>query len=268
MKALDTLLISLILATMPITVAAQKAIKSAFDTIITCPDAKISQSHSLEKDPETKIKTSQSDIYRFELPASREILIRNVLSAFGKESDTAYNISQGKDEAIQLAIGDGNSSVALSSSGYDYIYALFLSPSSEDKEGKYRYAYGMSYTEEKGKISGILVITYATTLKYRQENGLQKTSQFDRITSDSSPQNRWFGTMMSYLQGMMKASPQTRIALAGKAFKLIQTAQDDVFVTKADKNAVREILKGMISDPEYSETVLNTLLNQCLIELK
>lgn len=67
---------------------------------------------------------------------------------------------------------------------------------------------------------------------------------------------------------MTSANTQTRIALATKAFKVIRDTSKYSEVTDADKEAVREILKGMISDKKYSESVLNKLLNQCLVEIK
>lgn len=50
-------LLGLMLAVIPITAAAQNNIKSAFDAIIKCPDAKIIESHTLAKDPSTGSKT-------------------------------------------------------------------------------------------------------------------------------------------------------------------------------------------------------------------
>lgn len=268
MKTFYFWLISLIISVFPITGKAQTSIKSAFDAIINCPEAVITESHSLEKDPGTNIKTSQYDGYSFELPASKMPLIRKVISAFGNDSERAFSIEQGKTRnQIALAIGDGTKTVTLATEGYDYIYALFLPSSKEDKEGIYRYAYGMSFMEEKGKITGCLVITYATTLKYRQELD-QKQNEESADGNGTQTEKGWFETMMSYLQGMYRATPQTRIALATKAFQLIQEADKDRNVSMADKNAIREILKGMISYPEYSETILNALLNQCLVVLK
>lgn len=74
--------------------------------------------------------------------------------------------------------------------------------------------------------------------------------------------------MMTYFQNMSQGSTQTRIALASKAYKLIQDIEKYPEVTDADKNTVREILKGMISDKKYSETILNKILNQCLTNIK
>lgn len=260
-------IISFIISVFPIVGKAQTSIKSSFDAIINCPEAVITESHSLEKEPGTNIKTSQYDGYSFELPASKMPLIRKVISAFGNDSDRAFSIAQGKPHnVIALAIGDGTKSVNLATEGYDYIYALFLPSSNEDKEGIYRYAYGMSFKEENGKITGCLVITYATTLKYRQELD-QKQNEDSADVNGTQPEKGWFETMISYLQGMQAATPKTSLALAAKAFKLIQEADKDKNVSMADKNAIREILKVMISSPQYSETV-NALLNQCLVVLK
>lgn len=260
-------IISLIFIIFPIAGKAQNSIKSAFDAIINCPEAVITESHSLEKEPGTNIKTSQYDGYSFELPASKMPLIRKVISAFGNDSERAFSIEQGKTrKEIALAIGDGTKTVTFATKGDDYIYALFLPSSNEDKEGIYRYAYSMSFKEENEKITGFLVITYATTLKYRQELD-QKQNEESADVNGTQTEKGWFETMISYLQGMQAATPKTSLALAAKAFKLIQEADKDRNVSLADKNAIREILKVMISSPQYSETV-NALLNQCLVVLK
>lgn len=83
-------LLAILLALMPIGVVAQTNIQSAFDAIIKCPDAQITERHTLDKDPVTLVKTGQADIYRFVLPAGKAKLIKNVVSAFEKDSQTAY----------------------------------------------------------------------------------------------------------------------------------------------------------------------------------
>ena len=89
-------LLAILLALMPIGVVAQTNIQSAFDAIIKCPDAQITERHTLDKDPVTLMKTGQADIYRFVLPAGKAKLIKNVVSAFEKDSQTAYSYSRGK----------------------------------------------------------------------------------------------------------------------------------------------------------------------------
>lgn len=274
-------LISLMFAVIPMMAVAQNNIKSAFDAIIKCPEAKITESHTLEKDPSSGIKTGQSDVYRFVLPASEAKLLENVVTAFDRDADMAYSINRGKsvntESGIVLTVGDGGSDgVYINDSDCEYIYSLFLAPLSEDPNGIFRYAYGMNCKEENGKLIGKLVVTYATTLKHRQQAEQQRQySMFRNLSngvyvmqSDNSAQQTWFDMLMSYFQSMTSANSQTRIALASKAYKVIRDTSKYPEVTESDKDAVREILRGMISEKKYSETVLNKLLNQCLTTLK
>lgn len=281
MKTSVLRLLSLIFAAIPMIAAAQNNIKSAFEAIIKCPEAQITESHTLEKDPSTGIKTGQSDIYRFVLPAGKVSLLEKAVSAFDKDAEMAYSINRGKtvntERDIILTVGNpGNDGVCINSPDCEYIFSLFLAPLSEDPDGIYRYAYGMNFKETDGTLMGKLVITYSTTLKYRQQEALQR--QYDVLrfsnninsntTSVSSSRKSWFDTLMSYFQSMAPANPQTRIALASKAYKVIQDTSNYPDVTEADKDTVREILSGMISDKKYSETVLNKLLDRCLIGIK
>lgn len=281
MKISETWLVSILLVALPIIASAQSNIVSAFDAIIKCPQAKVTENHTLEKDPSTNVKIGQSDVYRFELPANEFNLVNNVLSAFQKDSETAYSFNKGKssllDSAISLTVGDGSQmAVRVNEPESDYVCALFLAPRSEDSEGIYRYAYAFNYKEENGKLLGYLIVTYATTLKHRQQ--LEQESQRNAllnisnesfvIPSIDSSQKTWFEEVIYYLQGIRSASSQTRIALAAKAFKTIGNRADYQDSNLADKDAVCEILKNMISDKKYSETMLNTILNQCLKILK
>lgn len=281
MKTSIIRLISLMFAVIPMMADAQTNIKSAFDAIIKCPEAQITESHTLDKDPTTGVKTGQSDVYNFVLPISKENLIEKVYSAFDKDAGMAYSINEGNrnksGKNISLAVGDGKASgVQINGIDCEYVYSLFLAPLSEDPNGIYRYAYGMNYREKGGKLVGKLVITYATTLKYRQQAERQRqddvlrsfSNDYYAISDNNSSQESWFDMIMTYFQGMTSANTQTRIALATKAFKTIRDTSKYPEVMDADKEAVREILKGMISDKKYSEPVLNKLLNQCLIEIK
>lgn len=279
MKTTAIRLLSLMLAALPMTAAAQTNIKAAFDAIIKCPDAEITESHTLEKDPSTGTKTGQSDLYRFVLPASKAGLIEKAFAAFDKDAEMAYSINRGKatekENPIVLAVGEAeNTGVYITAPGADYIYSLFLAPLAESPAGNHRYAYGMNCKEEDGQLVGRLAVTYATTLKYRQQTEQQR--QYNMLRNmpngayvvSANPQQSWFEKLMSYFQGMTSANTQTRIALATKAYKVIHASAQYPEVTEADKNAVREILKGMISDKKYSESVLNELLNQCLAGIK
>ena len=277
-------LICLMIAALPAAATAQTNIKSAFDAIIKCKDAQIVESHTLEKDPGTNVKIGQSDVYRFTLPANKDGLVKAVTAAFEKDSEAAYSINRGKsvntERDIVLMVGnDEENGVHINNPDCEYIYALFLPPKSEDRTGNYRYAYAMNCKEKDGKLVGKLVVTYATTLKYRQEQEQQRklrilksfdqeSSVFDGFDTQPLEQQTWFEMLMSYIQPMTQANTQTRIALASKAYRHISELPDYPEVTEQDKNAAREILKGMISEPKYSETVLNRLLNQCLVAIK
>ncbi len=281
MKTTVSRLLCLLLAAITMTAAAQTNIKTAFNAIIKCQEAQITESHSLDKDPDTHAKTGLSDIYNFTLPADKINLVKNVISAFDKDSENSFSIVSGKtmntDPEMHLAVGNGDGNgVRINDPDCNYVYALFLPSSAEDSEGIYRYAYGISYKEAYGYITGKLIVTYATTQKYRQQ--VTRERQFEvlrnlstnpiSISSGNSSQQSWFEMMVSYLQNISSASSQTRIALATKAYKLIQDRGLYPEMTASDKNTVREILKGMISDNKYSETILNKILNQCLVSLK
>ena len=273
-------LLCLILSAMQIPAAAQSNIQSAFNALIKSPDVQITESHVLEKDPDTDKKTSQCDVYDFVLPADQFKLIKNIVNAIEKDSQHAYGLYSGRitpsDQEITLAVGDGNgrNDVSLTDLGGDYSYAAFLAPKSEDPEGIYRYAYGISYKQSKNNddIMGRIVVTYATTLKYRQQAAVEQQQDqwkmFNKLNKEMSEQDSWFDMLMSYFQSMSEATSKTRIALATKAFKVIRDTSKYPEVTPADKDAIREILKVMVSDSKYSESVLNKLLNQCLVELK
>lgn len=282
MKTTVTRLVCLIIAIAPLSGMAQSHIKSAFEAIIKCPEAQISETHSLDKDPDTNIKSGQCDIYNFVLPADKMKLINNVFSAFEKDNSAAYGCYRGKktkhDPVKSIAIGDGSGNgVRINDDDTEYAYSLFLAPKPENSNGlrKYRYAYAMNFKESGGKIKGKLVITYATTLKYRQLMAEEKQLKIARtfnngvnVVSGNALQQTWFDILMSYLQTLSSAKEQTRIALATKAYKHVSNMAKYPEVTDADKTAAREILKALIADPEYSETVLNKLLQQCLNSIK
>lgn len=258
----------------PVIATAQKNVQSAFDAILKCKDAEISRNLTLDKDPETNVKTGQCNAYHFELPANKINLVNDVVSALDKDSDKAYSIEQGSTKSrrkeVFLAVGDGSSSgFQISKPGYKYIYALFMAPKTEDPDGKYRYAYGINYRKDGDKIKGTLVITYATTLKYRQqrEREVFKNYSGSGIKIYTS-QKSWFEELMSYLQAMSTENSQTRISLATKAYTLIQNVSKYPDATEQDKDTAREVLKAMISDRKYSDPVLNRLLTQSLASLK
>lgn len=276
-------LMCLFLAAMPMAATAQTNIAKAFDAIIKCKDAKIEASHIMEKDPETFVKSGQSDVYRFTLPAKKISMIDDVLKAFDKDGGVAYSLNSGStagtDRRIVLAVGDGSGSgVEVTWQDHDYIYALFLPPKSEDATGNYRYAYAMTYAERGDSLTGQLAVTYATTLKYRQQkeadrqwkvlSGFSNDNATVFVTDDNDTQQDWFSIFMSYIQPMTQANSQTRIALATKVYRHIRDIKQYPEVTVQDKDAAREILKTMISEKKYSDQVLNKLLQQCISAIK
>ncbi|MDE7418953.1 MAG: hypothetical protein K2N35_01950 [Muribaculaceae bacterium] len=281
MKTSITRLLCLILSAMPMMAMAQSNIQSAFNALIKSSDAQITESHVLEKDPDSDKKISQCDIYNFVIPEDQFKLIKNIVNAIEKDNRHAYGLYSGSaDRDVLLAVGNDSpvKDATLTDAGGQYAYAVFLAPKSEDSEGIYRYAYGIGYKESKksDKIVGKLVVTYATTLKHRQQVAIEQQQAYterqlrmvNRIDREMAEQESWFDMLMSYFQGMTDANSKTRIALASKAFKVIRDTSKYPEVTKADKATIREILKVMISDGKYSESVLNKLLNQCLVELK
>ncbi|MDE6298689.1 MAG: hypothetical protein K2M10_03460 [Muribaculaceae bacterium] len=273
-------LLCLIIAVLPVGAGAQSNIKSAFDAIINCKEATITESHRLDRDPITKVKTAQYDEYNFVLPSSKLNLVEKVVSAFDKDSDKAYSVNSGiisNDYEPSISIGDGSTAIYFEDKGSKYISALFLAPKSEDSKGIYRYAYAISYKEKGGEITGKLVVTYAQTLQYRQQKKSEKKNPGIFIESGGSlppmsayySSQDWFDNIMAYFQAMSKIkSADAQIAVATKAYKMIKNLADYPNVTNSEKETVREVLKGMIANDQYSDIILNKLLNQCLNSLK
>ncbi len=272
------LVISPLLALMPFAAVAQSNIKTAFDAIINCPGAEVKDSHSLYKDPVKHNKVGSCDTYEFELPAGKSNLIKNVISAFDRDSEKSYSLikswTEKNGKTIGVAVGDGSNIVALPA-GHEYLNALFMAQPSEDPAGIYRYAYVIAYKEKPdGRITGRIAITYAQTIEYRQKmnkeaeyENLRRLNDLNRASTFDVSQKTWFDGLMTYLQNMHTASVSTRISLATKAYKQIGE-MNKYPVTEVDKATAREILKAMISDSKYSETVLNKLLQKCLAGIK
>lgn len=178
MKTKNIILAALLTA-MPAAMTAQENIQKAFNALLNDKIVETKTQHSLERDPETGQKSAQADVYDFVVTnASALSRIKDIERAFDKDKNAAYQIRSGNGNAgrnnVSLAVGNNSSqSVAIGSmKGSNYIYACFLDP--DDAEKKYRYAYAMEWLEKGQKTQVRLVITYATTQKYREKNSTRR----------------------------------------------------------------------------------------------
>ena len=178
MKTKNIILAALLTA-MPAAMTAQENIQKAFNALLNDKIVETKTQHSLERDPETGQKSAQADVYDFVVTnASALSRIKDIERAFDKDKNAAYQIRSGNGNAgrnnVSLAVGNNRSqSVAIGSmKGSNYIYACFLDP--DDAEKKYRYAYAMEWVDKGQKTQVRLVITYATTQKYREKNSTRR----------------------------------------------------------------------------------------------
>ncbi len=162
-----------ILMLMPLTTHAQGFIKRAFNVLITSEPAQVESSHKLNKNPETRVKEGQLDVYEFTIPASHHDLVEDVERAFEQDKEKAYSMktasatSKKSYDYTSLAVGGDDSGYPLGDiKGSRYIYALFLDP--EDMTKTHRYAYAMEWRKDEKEIVGKLIVTYATTQQYRE----------------------------------------------------------------------------------------------------
>ena len=178
MKTKNIILAALLTA-MPAAMTAQENIQKAFEALLNDKIVETKTQHSLERDPETGQKSAQADVYDFVVTNSSALSrIKDIEKAFDKDKNAAYQIRSGNGNAgrnnVSLAVGNNRSqSVSIGSmKGSNYIYACFLDP--DDAEKKYRYAYAMEWLDKGQKTQVRLVITYATTQKYREKNSTRR----------------------------------------------------------------------------------------------
>lgn len=276
MKTMVFRFICLLVMLVPLAAASQTNIKSAFDAILKCPKAEIEESHGLDKDRETNIKLAEYDSYIFVIPSGKSGLVKNVLAAFGQDKDKAYYVKTGKNKSaqstIQLYTGDNNA-IPIDDLGYEYIYELFAPSKSEDPDGTHRYAYGFNYKEEDGNIKGRIVISYATTSEYRQQEqrarDLEYIAEMGKANGTSAMLTNgrsWFEEMMLCLTAMSNASAKSRIALATKAYNLVRDLGKFPDVPVQDKQTIVNILKLTMKD--IGDPIPAELLRQCLAGLQ
>ncbi len=273
MKKIAIRLICLLAAIAPIAASAQSNIMEAFDAIIKCKEAEISDYHFSMKDPKTKLKSGQDDIYNFVIPASKKKMINNVLEAFAKDENAAYVVKKGKNTGdknlILLHSEETSSGIPIDDSGFNYVYELFAPSKAEDPKGIHRHAYGFNYKEEDGVIKGKIVINYATTAEYRQHserqrqlNWMTELDKANKKSKDDDSEQSWFEQEMACINGLKDANTKTRIALATKAYKLIGN-MEDYDVSTQDKNTIKKMFEIILSNPNYSDPILYELLKQC-----
>lgn len=154
----------------PTSAVAQTNVKKAFDKLIESKSADCSETSKSERDPSTGELEAMSDVIDFTIPEKDFDLIRNIESAFKQDSPKSYGFYsglKGRRGADNMAVSTGGDSSVdiILYNGSNYTYALFLDPKKSDK---FRYAYCLSYIKAGKEYKGRLVISYSTTLKYRQ----------------------------------------------------------------------------------------------------
>lgn len=180
MKSKQFLAVSIMMLSLQ-TVHAQGHIKHAFNALITDTSNKVESTHKLNKDPETGTKTGQLDVYEFTIPASHHDLVENIQQAFEQDKEKAYSLSSTSTtnksyNYTSLAVGGEDNGYPLGDiKNSRYIYALFLDP--DDKSKTHRYAYAMEWREREKEIVGKLIVTYATTQKYRMGRNKKMSSK-------------------------------------------------------------------------------------------
>ncbi|MGN0237716.1 MAG: hypothetical protein ACI4AK_06500 [Lepagella sp.] len=268
MKQLVVTILALIAVAIPWQSSAQTNVKKAFDKLLNSTDVEMQkENHQMSKSPQTGKKESMFATYYFSLPESKEKLIKDVLAAFRADDNEAYTMQSGvagkEDPPIHLAAGEGPEyNVRINYEGYHYIYACYLAPSSEDPSGNHRYAYGVYWKKDKGnKIDGGLVITYATTLKYRQE---QDKLQRDKVLQSSAKSqdseydpDSWFQLFMNYVYAFDAADDDVKLPLATRIYQCAKQMPENASVE--DRRLANNILSDMIESKKYSDNTIKLL---------
>lgn len=268
MKKLIVTFLAIMAMAIPWQASAQTNVKKAFDKLLNSSDVEMKkENHQMSKNPQTGKKESMFATYYFSLPESKEKLLKDVLAAFRADDDEAYTMQSGvagkEDPPIHLAAGEGPEyNVRINYEGYHYTYACYLAPASEDPAGNHRYAYGVYWKKGKGdKIDGGLVITYATTLKYRQEKAKSQNDQAlqSMVKSQSSQDNSdvWFQQFMNYVYAFDEADDDVKMPLATRIYQCAKQMPDNV--SEEDRRLANNILSDMIESKKYSANTLKLL---------
>lgn len=265
-----------LLGLLPLVTQAQQHIKAAFDALVQDNSVELSVEHKLEKDPDTGEKESQFDFWEFTLPKSKQLLVNNIRRAFDQDSEQAYSISTGSNsrggEGVEvLAVGNGNFggySVG-EIKGSDYIYALFLDP--DDAERIHRYAYVLEWKDNGEEILGRLVVTYATTQKYRRGDSTTRRRQriilngssFDGIGFDAlgsfqvTDGSNWLAHFNLYAK-MFRQSPKSTASsyYANYIYELCKHSEASQLSVDEKKMVVEELAKlKQMTDDEFTQNI-------------
>lgn len=246
----------------PTAASAQTNIVNAFNKLIDCKDAEITEKHKLEKDPSTNQKESMYDIYTFSIPADKKNLIDNIEKAFKEDSDKAYGYYSGdnaKDGEVGVSAGKNTNVDIVVHNKSNYTFALFLDNDREDKD--HRYAYGMSYYKDGDKLCGRLVVTYSTTLKHRQGQGAK--------TTKAAPEKTWFEKFIKEANGLEfveqnGARVVNEIAVLDRIYGLCEKCES---ASKTDRETAIAILSAKLKNSKYQNSTVQKLLQGCIENL-
>lgn len=251
---------------MPLLASAQNNILKdwkAFESSSYCTIT--GEKHAITKDPQTGQKTYHLEYWTFTVPKNYLSYIEQFAKAFTKDSDKAYSIEQGTTtmyDGVQLAIGSGKNTGTANvgrEPGSNYVYCLFLDP--DDPDGNHRYAYALDWCKKGDKYEGTFFITYATTLKYRQEQAEKSNQQSSNDFDDSSWDNSWFTKFMTLASTVDQGSTKMRKYVAGQIFDLCKTAP-----TQDDKDTAIDVLNSILPDLErdVADPVTPSILRNCI----
>lgn len=252
MKKISIIVMAAAWSLLPLTASAQANIQKAFDALVQHPQADVTAEHSLSRDPETGVKSSQLDIYDFAISKSLKPLLKDIQNAFERDREQAYTITTAQNRRNQasedaLAVGDGTSYRVGSIKGSSYIYACFLDPA--DAERIHRYAYAMEWKEDGDQIVGRLAITYATTQQYRTRG---RTTTQSRVTVRNGNTgleggtDNWLASFNMYAR-MFRNNPNSSASsfYANFIYQLCKQPEANKLTTDEKKLVVEELAKLM-----------------------
>ncbi len=247
----------------PASAVAQNNVKKAFDKLIDSKNAELTETHKSERDPSSGDLEAMSDVIDFTIPLKNIDLINNIEEAFKQDAPKSYGFYSGLNgrkggDNMSVSTG-GNSSVdIIAHNGSKYTYALFLDPKHSDK---YRYAYCLSYIKDAKEIRGRLVISYSTTLKYRQEHSSRVT------TSHKTSSKKWIDEFLSQIATLesVERSQSNATYVLRKIYGLCSNLPADL--SKQDKQLALNILSSYTQNKKYNDTNM-ALLNASIECLK